>query len=263
THDYMLFFTNQGRVFQNRVWDIPVGSRTSKGKAIVNLVALKQDEKITSILTFDNTAIDNAKNLFIVMTTKMGNVKKTSFEEYTNIRTNGIIAIRLEKNDELLWVKLTDGNKNVILVSRHGKAIVFKEKEIRPTGRASIGVKGMELEAGDQVIAADVFSDEEFNKDILVIGEKGIGKKTQLTNFKGQHRAGKGVKIASVDDKMGNIAIASIVKPEDETLIITSALGQVVKIPLASIPSRSRTAKGVILMRFSDKNDHVVSATTV
>ena len=263
THDYMLFFTNQGRVFQNRVWDVPVGSRISKGKAIVNLVALKQNEKITSILTFDNTAIDNAKNLFIVMTTKMGNVKKTSFEEYINIRTNGIIAIRLEKNDELLWVKLTDGNKNVILVSRQGKAIVFKEKEIRPTGRASIGVKGMELEAGDQVIAADVFSDEEFNKDILVIGEKGIGKKTQLANFKGQHRAGKGVKIASVDDKMGNIAIASIVKSEDETLIITSALGQIVKIPLTSIPSRSRNAKGVILMRFTDKNDHVVSATTV
>ncbi len=263
THDYMLFFTNQGRVFQNRVWDIPQGSRISKGKAIVNLLSLKPEEKVTSILTYNNEVLDQAKKYFVVMSTKLGTVKKTPFEEYINIRTNGIIAIKLEKNDELLWVKLTNGEKNVILVSKNGKAIVFKEKEIRTTGRSSIGVKGMELENGNQVIAADVFADDEFKKDILVIGEKGIGKKTALTNFKGQHRGGKGVKIASLDDKVGHIALAMILQPEDETLIITSALGQVVKIPLSSIPSRSRTAKGVILMRFSDKSDRVVSATPV
>lgn len=263
THDYMLFFTNQGRVFQNRVWDIPQGSRISKGKAIVNLLSLKPDEKITSILTYNNEVLEKANKHFVVMSTKFGTVKKTPFEEYVNIRTNGIIAIKLEKNDELLWVKLTNGEKNVILVSKNGKAIVFKEKEIRITGRSSIGVKGMELEDNNQVIAADVFSDDEFKKDILVIGEKGIGKKTALSNFKGQHRGGKGVKIASLDDKVGHIALAMILQPEDETLIITSALGQVVKIPLSSIPSRSRTAKGVILMRFSDKSDRVVSATPV
>ncbi len=263
THDYMLFFTNQGRVFQNRVWDIPQGSRISKGKAIVNLLSLKPEEKVTSILTYNNEVLDQAKKYFVVMSTKLGTVKKTPFEEYINIRTNGIIAIKLEKNDELLWVKLTNGEKNVILVSKNGKAIVFKEKEIRTTGRSSIGVKGMELENGNQVIAADVFADDEFKKDILVISEKGIGKKTALTNFKGQHRGGKGVKIASLDDKVGHIALAMILQPEDETLIITSALGQVVKIPLSSIPSRSRTAKGVILMRFSDKSDRVVSATPV
>ncbi|MCX7955608.1 MAG: DNA gyrase subunit A [Patescibacteria group bacterium] len=263
THDYMLFFSNQGRVFQNRVWDIPIGSRISKGKAIVNLISLKPEEKITSVLTYSKEILENAKNLYIVMSTKLGTVKKTSFEEYVNIRSNGIIAIKLEKNDELLWVKLTDGKKNVILVSNNGKAIVFKEEEIRSTGRSSIGVKGMELEENDFVISADVFSKEEFNKDILVIGEKGIGKKTSLSNFKGQHRAGKGVKIASVDEKIGHIAYASIINPQDETLIITSSLGQVVKIPLKDIPSRSRTAKGVILMRFSNKQDKVVSATTV
>ncbi len=263
THDYMLFFTNFGRVFQNRVWDIPAGSRTSKGKAVVNLISLKPEEKITSILTYNSELAKNAEKMFVVMTTKFGTVKKTQFSEYTNIRSNGIIAIKLEKNDELLWVKLTDGNKNVILVSQQGKAIVFKEKEIRPTGRSSIGVKGMELDEGNYIIAADVFGDDEFKKDILVVGEKGIGKKTQLSNFKGQHRGGKGVKIASIDDKIGHIALAFIIQPEDETLIITSAMGQVVKIPLKSIPSRSRTAKGVILMRFSDKSDRVVSATAV
>lgn len=263
THDYMLFFTNHGRVFQNRVWDIPAGSRTSKGKAIINLIALKPDEKITSILTYNSEILKKADNYFVVMSTRLGTVKKTTFKDYANIRSNGIIAIRLEKNDELLWVKLTDGKANIILVSKKGKAIVFKEKEIRPTGRASIGVKGMELDPENQVIAADVFSDDEFKKDILVISEKGIGKKTKLSNFKGQHRGGKGVKIASIDDKIGNLALASIIQPEDETLIITSKSGQVVKIPLNSIPSRSRTAKGVILMRFSDKIDRIVSATSV
>lgn len=262
THDYILFFTNQGRVFQNRVWDIPQGSRISKGKAIINLIALKPEEKITSILSYDNSIIEKAGQMFVIMSTKFGTVKKTLFKDYTNIRTNGIIAIRLEKNDELLWVKLTNGKDNVILVSRNGKAIVFKEKEIRATGRASIGVKGMELdEADNQVISADVFSDEEFKKDILVIGDRGIGKKTKLSNFKGQHRGGKGVKIASIDQKFGHIAFAQIVEPEDTTLIITSAFGQVVKISLSSIPSRSRTAKGVILMRFSNKADRIVSAT--
>jgi DNA gyrase subunit A len=265
THDYMLFFSNQGRVFQTRVWDVPVGSRISKGKAIINLVALKPEEKITSILSYSVETMEKAKDMFVIMSTKYGTVKKSSFEDYINIRTNGIIAIRLEKNDELLWVKLTDGTKNVILASKNGKAIVFKEKEIRSTGRASIGVKGMDIEPTEdhEVIAADVFSDKEFKKDILVLTERGIGKKTKLSNFKGQHRGGKGVKITSVDKKIGSVAFSEILKPEDTTLIITSALGQIVKMDISNIPSRSRTAKGVILMRFSDKADRIVSATSV
>jgi DNA gyrase subunit A len=265
THDFMLFFSNQGRVFQTRVWDVPVGSRISKGKAIINLVALKPEEKITSILSYSSETMEHAKTMYVVMSTKYGTVKKSSFEDYINIRTNGIIAIRLEKGDELLWVKLTDGLKNVILASKNGKAIVFKEKEIRPTGRASIGVKGMELDTkiDQQIIAADVFSDEEFKKDILVLTEKGIGKKTKLSSFKGQHRGGKGVKITSVDQKIGLVAYSEILEPDDTTIIITSALGQIVKIDIKSIPSRSRTAKGVILMRFSEKSDRIVSATSV
>jgi DNA gyrase subunit A len=263
THDYMLFFSNQGRVFQSRVWDVPQGSRISKGKAIINLVPLRPDETITSILSYDTTTLEKKEGMFVLMSTKFGTVKKTPFKDYANIRTNGIIAIRLEAGDQLLWVRLTDGKKNTILTSNGGKAIVFKEKEIRPTGRASIGVKGMELEKGQYVIAADVFGDEEFKKDILVIGERGVGKKTKLSNFKGQHRGGKGVKIASIDQKFGSVAFAQIINSEDTTMIITSSLGQVVKIPLQSIPSRSRTAKGVILMRFSNKQDKVVSATFI
>ena len=263
THDYMLFFSNFGRVFQSRVWDIPVGSRVSKGKAIVNLLSLKEGEKITSVLVYDKTILEEKEKYFVLMVTKKGIVKKTPFSQYLDIRSNGIIAIKLEPLDELLWVKLTDGKKMVILVSSFGKAIIFKEEEVRITGRSSIGVKGMEIVDNDFVVSADVFSEEEFNKEILVIGEHGIGKKTSLSFFKDQHRGGKGIKIAEVDEKFGRVAFSQIIKEDDKTVIITSRQGQVVKIPLSEIPSRSRAAKGVILMRFSQKNDRVASAAFV
>ena len=263
THDYMLFFSNFGRVFQSRVWDIPVGSRVSKGKAIVNLLSLKEGEKITSVLVYDKTILEEKEKYFVLMVTKKGIVKKTPFSQYLDIRSNGIIAIKLEPLDELLWVKLTDGKKMVILVSSLGKAIIFKEEEVRITGRSSIGVKGMEIVDNDFVVSADVFSEEEFNKEILVIGEHGIGKKTSLSFFKDQHRGGKGIKIAEVDEKFGRVAFSQIIKEDDKTVIITSRQGQVVKIPLSEIPSRSRAAKGVILMRFSQKNDRVASAAFV
>lgn len=263
THDYVLFFSNFGRVFQSRVWDIPVGSRVSKGKAIVNLLSLKEGEKITSVLVYDKTILEEKEKYFVLMVTKKGIVKKTPFSQYLDIRSNGIIAIKLEPLDELLWVKLTDGKKMVILVSSLGKAIIFKEEEVRITGRSSIGVKGMEIVDNDFVVSADVFSEEEFNKEILVIGEHGIGKKTSLSFFKDQHRGGKGIKIAEVDEKFGRVAFSQIIKEDDKTVIITSRQGQVVKIPLSEIPSRSRAAKGVILMRFSQKDDRVASAAFV
>lgn len=263
THDYMLFFTNQGRVFQTRVWDVPVGSRISKGKAIVNLLTLRPEEIVTSILTYPQELVDSKEERYILMSTKHGTVKKSAFSDYANIRTNGIIAIQLESNDELLWVKLTDGKKNVILTAKGGKGIVFKEKEIRPTGRSSIGVRGIELAPNDELVSADVFGDDDFKKSVLVIGEKGVGKKSRLSFFKGQHRGGKGVKVASVDKKFGSVAFVQIVHSQEETLIITSRLGQVVKLALANIPDRSRSAKGVILMRFSNAGDRVVSATFI
>ncbi len=264
THDYMLFFTNQGRVFKNRVWEIPQGSRTSKGKAIVNLLTLRPNENVTSVLSFNEEELLKKKETTnILMLTKKGLVKKTEFDKYSNIRSNGLIAITLNDDDELLTSKLTDGNMNVMLVSRAGKAILFKEKEVRETGRASRGVKGIDLGKGDSVIAADVFTNEDLKKSILVMGEMGIGKRVQMKHFKDQHRGGKGVKIAPADKKMGQIAFAQIIEPEDNTIIITSQHGQVVKTDVKSIPSYSRSAKGVILMRFSKPNDKVVSATFI
>jgi DNA gyrase subunit A len=252
-----------GRVFQTRVWDIPQGSRTSKGKAIVNLITLRPGEKVTSLLAFNPNELQDKEHAQVVMVTKKGTVKKTAFMEYANIRSNGLIAIKLETDDELLWVKLTDSKMNVMLITSMGKAIIFKEGEVRNTGRSSIGVKGIELEKSDYVVSADVFSNVDLKKDILVIGEKGVGKRTNLSKFKDQHRGGKGVKVAPVDGKMGHIAFVQVINPEDTTIIITSTSGQVVKIPLEGIPTYSREAKGVILMRFSNKEDKVVSATFV
>lgn len=262
THDYMLYFSNMGRVFQTRVWDIPQGSRISKGKAIVNLLTLRPDEKITSILSFDPEARKEHEKTNIIMATKQGTVKKTLFAEYGNIRSNGLIAIKLDGDDELLWCKLTDGNMNVMLVTAHGKAIMFNESEVRNTGRSSIGVRGIDVEKGDQVVATDVFNKDDLKNDILVVGDKGIGKRTNLSLFRGQHRGGKGIKVAPAGEKMGEIAFVQMIDGEVTTVIMTSTSGQVVKIPLQSIPAYSRTAKGVILMRMRGE-DRVVSATFV
>lgn len=267
THDHILYFTNMGRIFKTRVWDIPVGSRTSKGKAIVNVLNLRPSEIATSILTYPSETTTPTKAAAptgnVLMCTKRGVVKKTLFSQFANIRTNGIIAINLDEGDELLWVRFTDNEKNVMLISKSGKAIVFKESEIRTTGRSSGGVRGMDISKEDSLAAADVFSNEEFKKSLLVVYERGIGKKTKLAEFKGQHRGGKGVKVGATDAKTGPIGFAQIIHADDEALIITSSHGQTVRIPLSSIPQRSRSAKGVILMRLSAPGIKVVSAAFI
>ncbi|HRN71355.1 MAG TPA: DNA gyrase subunit A, partial [Candidatus Woesebacteria bacterium] len=212
-HDYMLFFSNTGRVFKSRVWEIPQGSRISKGKAIVNMLNLRPNESVTSVLTYNEAEIAEKKDLFIIMMTKEGTVKKTEFGQYANIRSNGIIAITLSKGNELLKTLLTDGKMNAMMVSRGGKAILFKEEEVRPLGRSARGVRGIELGSGDELVAADVFATEDLKKDLLVIGEKGIGKRVPLKSFRDQHRGGKGVKIAPADEKMGKIAFVETIIP--------------------------------------------------
>lgn len=259
THDYMMFFTNQGRVFQTRVWEVPQGSRTSKGKAIVNVLNLRADERVTSVLGYSpEEKVPESRH--IVMVTKQGTVKKTLFSDFSNIKSNGIIAIKLDSGDELLMSKMTDGMQNVILTSKGGKTIVFNEAEIRSTGRSSMGVRGMDLEKEDEITAADVFAQGDYSKSLLVISERGIGKRCALKLLKGQHRGGKGVRIAPIDAKTGKIVFVAIINDE-AAVMITSKKGQVVQIALEEIPSYTREAKGVILMRFSDKEDTVVSAT--
>lgn len=264
THDHILYFTNMGRVFKTRVWDIPVGTRISKGKAIVNVLSLRPDENVTSILTYPaEVPAKDTKNKNVLMVTRCGVVKKTPFEDFANIRTNGIIAINLDAQDELLWSRFTDDSMYAMLVSRRGKAIVFKEDEIRSTGRSSRGVKGMEIDREDAITAADVFTQNEFKKSLLVISERGIGKKTNLREFRGQHRGGKGVKVGTIDVKTGLITFVQIIHDDDETVVMTTNQGQVVKIPVKSIPARGRSAKGVILMRFGNTQGRVVSAAFI
>ncbi|OGK44555.1 DNA gyrase subunit A [Candidatus Roizmanbacteria bacterium RIFCSPLOWO2_01_FULL_38_11] len=261
THDSMLFFSNQGKVYQTRVWDIPEGQRTSKGKAIINVLPLQPDEKVTAILSYNQQDAESMKSGCILMCTRMGTIKKTQLSQFLSIRSSGIIAINLDKNDELLWTKMTNNKMNIILATQMGQAITFKETDVRPTGRSSQGVIGIRMGKDDVVSSMDVFDPSDKDKTLLVLSENGIGKKTKITQFPVQKRGGKGVKIANIDSRTGPIAFSSIVESDKDTLVITSRKGNVVKIPLKDIPKLSRTAKGVILMRFNKNEDAVVSAT--
>ncbi|OGK29223.1 hypothetical protein A3D06_01135 [Candidatus Roizmanbacteria bacterium RIFCSPHIGHO2_02_FULL_40_9] len=191
----------------------------------------------------------------------MGTIKKTQLSQFLSIRSSGIIAINLDKNDELLWTKMTNNKMNIILATQMGQAITFKETDVRPTGRSSQGVIGIRMGKDDVVSSMDVFDPSDKDKTLLVLSENGIGKKTKITQFPVQKRGGKGVKIANIDSRTGPIAFSSIVESDKDTLVITSRKGNVVKIPLKDIPKLSRTAKGVILMRFNKNEDAVVSAT--
>lgn len=264
THDAVLFFSNDGKVYQTRVWEIPAGTRTTKGKPLTNIIDITSHQKITSVLIYSPLDFNDQKtnHRYILMCTKKGIVKKTPLSQFLNIRRNGIIAIRLEKDDELLWAKITNGDDNVLIVSRQGKAIVFSEKDINPTGRNSMGVRGIKLLSNDFVSSMDVFSSKETDQELIVVTEKGMGKRTKVEFFRSQKRGGQGVKIATIDEKTGPIVFSSIIEKDAEYLIITSCSGQVVKIPLSSIRVLSRNAKGVILMRFSQK-DKVASATFI
>jgi len=258
THANLLFFTNKGKVYQLRAYEIAEGSRTSKGTAIVNLLNIEQGEQIESFINYEGKATGK----YIFLTTRNGTVKKSKLSEFENIRKSGIVAIKLDKGDELVWSKLTTGEDDVLLVTRDGKAIRFSETAVRPMGRATTGVRGIKIDPSDQVIGMDVISKDDKTAMLLTIMENGLGKKTAATEFRGQSRGGMGVKVANVTDKTGKVTISQILPPNAKCLIITSKKGQVVQLDVHSIPKLSRATQGVILMRFSKANDHIASATT-
>jgi len=258
THDYIYFFTNKGKVYQTRVFEIPESSRTAKGQAIVNLIDISANDSIQSILVRKGKEPDN-KNLFMV--TKKGIVKKTNFEQFSNIRKNGIIAISLSDSDRLIWVKMTGGKDDILLVTKNGKVICFNEEQVRPTGRSSMGVRGIKISGDDEVIGMDIVENDDKDAEIIIIAENGLGKKTKVSAIRNQNRGGQGVKIANITPKTGKIIYAGVLDKELDSVIITSEKGQVVKIPLKSIPTLSRNTQGVILMRFSKTGDKVASAT--
>jgi DNA gyrase subunit A len=263
THDNMLIFTDKGKVYQVRVWDIQESSRQAKGQAIINLVNIESGERVTSILTYSlNKAEQKAEGTqFILMATKNGTIKKTKLSEYENIRRSGLLAIKLESGDELSWVKLTSGSHDILLVTHDGKSIRFAETEVRTTGRDTMGVRGILMQKSDYIVCMDVIGSNENELSLLTIMEKGIGKKTRLKDFPKQRRGGQGVKVAEVKEKTGKISVCQLITLLFDSVIITSSKGQVVKLPLTSIPTLGRATSGVILMRFSASSDSVASAT--
>lgn len=262
THDNILFFTNKGKVYGSKVWEIPESSRTSKGQAVVNIINIEQDEKIMSILPFKEAQ----ENEFFIMATKKGIVKKTKVGEFKNMRASGIIAIRLDKDDLLVSVDKTTGSDNILLVTKKGMAIRFSERDVRPMGRPTSGMRGIKLDAGDEVIGMDIFNPNppqikdkrrKTFRDILTVSENGIGKRTPIDLFPLQKRAGKGVKAAVINEKTGNLAAVATVTEKVDQIVLTSASGQVIKLPLKNIPQMGRSTQGVILMRFAKKDDWV------
>jgi len=264
THDNILFFTNRGKVYQLRAFEIAESQRTSKGTAVVNLINVEQNEKVESFINYKvgKKGIEEETFKYVFLSTKNGTVKKTALSEFENIRRNGILAIKLDKGDELVWSALTEGNNEVILTSRDGKAIRFSEKSVRPLGRSTRGVRGIKLQTTDEVISMDVIKKDD-KTDLITIMENGLGKKTPVGQFRGQSRGGQGVKVAKVTPKTGKVAFAQVIPLNYKTLIMTSRRGQVVKLELSSIPRHSRNTQGVKLMRFSNSTDRVTSATCV
>lgn len=266
THDTILFFTNKGRVFGTKAWEIPETSRQAKGQALVNILNLDQNEEIRSIWPLKKDS--GIKHL--IMTTALGVVKKTSISEFENLRASGLIAIKLRADDLLVSVHPTAGEDFVLLLTKNGKSIKFPEANVRPMGRATTGVRGILLEKGDVVIGMEVFEMKveapddkrrKFFRNILTISEHGIGKRTPIHLFPTQRRGGKGVKAAIISDKTGKLAYAIMVTQKVEQVVITSKAGQVIKLPLKNIPELGRATQGVILMRFANKNDSVAAAT--
>ena len=268
THDTILFFTNKGRVFGIKAWEIPETSRQAKGQALVNLLNLEQGEEIKSILPMSKDS--PIKNL--IMATKGGFIKKTNIEEFQNLRASGLIAIKMRPDDELVSVHATEGDSHVMLLTYTGKSIRFPEVNVRPMGRATTGVTGIRLEKTDQVIGMEVFPGKEtipadkrkkIFRDILTISEHGLGKRTAVHLFPIQKSAGKGLKAAVVNSKTGNLKTAIMVMQNIDQVIITSKMGQVIKLPLRNIPQLGRATQGVILMRFADKGDSVAAAAVL
>ncbi len=257
THDSLLFFTDKGRVFQIKVWDIPETQRAAKGQAIVNLINVEQGEKVTAVLTRREKG-EAAKYFF--MCTGRGTVKKTALEEYANIRKNGLVAIKLDSGDILGWVCPTSGENDVIIVSKKGKSIRFSEKGARGTHRDTSGVRGIRLGKDDQVVSLNIVGKVE--GELLVVMENGLGKKTATTGWSRQGRGGQGVKAAQITAKTGEIVTAQVIDKSMDTLVLTSTRGQLIKMSLKEVPTLQRQTQGVILMR-TRPGEKVAAATVV
>ena len=246
THSRLLFFTNKGRVFRLDAFEIPEGKRKAKGTAIVNLLQLAPNEKITTLIPVDDI---NDKELYLLLATKKGIVKKTKREEFKNINKSGLIAIGLRSDDELIDVKITNGEKDILLVTENGMSIRFNETDIRPMGRTAMGVKGITLSTEDRVVSMNL-TDE--GHELLVVSENGFGKRTDINEYRVQSRAGKGIKTYNIFEKTGKIVGAEMVDEQDQIMIINSD-GILIRLQVEDISIYGRVTSGVKLMKTEDE----------
>jgi DNA gyrase subunit A len=247
THDYLLFFTNRGRIFRLKAYEVPAASLAGKGVAAVNLLQLQPEEKITSIIRHDKDSNDEG---YLFMATTKGTVKKTPLKDYENIRTNGLIAIKLDDGDELRWIKKTSGKNDVIVSTSAGQAVRFNEAEARPMGRTARGVRGVRLRPNDTVVGMDIVDNDA--NHLLVISEKGYGKITKVANFPSHKRGGVGIKAAVVTAKTGPIISVQTLDPNASEVLLISNNGQAIRVGLKDIPMLGRTTQGVRVMRLAD-----------
>lgn len=265
THDHLFLFTNRGKVYSLRVYDLPEGTRKSRGKSIVNFVDLGEGEKIKALLAVS----DPRKKGFFLLATEKGLVKKTAISQLQNIRSSGIIAIKLKKGDQVVGVGKTTGEDEILIITRKGKGIRFSEEDIRPLGRGTEGVRGIQLKKNDQVIGVEIIPklrQQQLKRktfcDLFLVTERGMGKRTPIELFPRQKRGGVGVKTAKLTDKTGLISACRIVTETNQQAIITSKMGQIIKLPLKNIPRISRNTQGVILMRLAEE-DKLIALTTI
>ena len=247
SHDYLLFFTNMGRIFRLKAYEVPAASLSAKGVAAVNLLQLQPEEKITAIIKHEKNANEDG---YLFMATKKGTVKKTPVKDYANIRTNGLIAIKLDEGDELRWIKRTTGENDVIISTSAGQAIRFNEKDTRPMGRSARGVRGVRLRPNDSVVGMDIVTGDD--QTLLVVSEKGFGKRTKVSNFPSHKRGGVGIKAAVVTAKTGPIISVQTIDPEITEALLVSQSGQTIRLGLSDIKLLGRTTQGVTIMRLSD-----------
>jgi DNA gyrase subunit A len=276
THDNLLFFTDTGKIFQTQVYEIPEGTRVARGRGLANFLELSTEEKVLSMLPV--SAVTAGKNItpiqtepqfkYLVMVTKDGTIKKTSFEEFGNVRKSGIIAIKLDKGDLLRKVVKTTGNDDLILVTKNGISVRFKEDDIRATGRGSMGVRGIKLKAGDEIIGMDVISKandievdgKKLKQYLLIVMENGYGKRTEVSQYRIQSRGGSGIKTAKITSKTGHIMMSCILfgNLEEEDLIVISQKGQVIRTGVKTVSLLGRDTQGVRIMKM-DEGDKVAS----
>jgi DNA gyrase subunit A len=263
THDTMLFFTEKGRCFWMRVYEIPEGEKTSKGRAIQNLIQLPQDDKVKAIIEVRNLADkDYVNNHYIILCTKKGIIKKTCLEEFSRPRVNGVNAITINEGDELLAARLTDGNNEVMMAVKSGRAIRFPEEKVRPTGRGAIGVAGIEVDDDtDEVVGLVCVSREDKDRTILVVSQQGYGKRTPIDDYRITNRGGKGVKTINVTEKTGSlVGLMDVLEKED--LIITCKSGVTIRTSIADIREAGRATQGVKLIRL-DENDEIAATSKI